>query len=69
MCNEETDNRRWMDIMKCENSVRETRNWANMCGTTGNRRRVGKKERTREGVRGGGRSVEMWRWAEEEGER
>lgn len=27
------------------------------------------RESEGEGVRGGGRSVEMWRWAEEEGER
>lgn len=41
-----------------------------MCVTTGNKGRVKEKERDREGVRGGGRSVEMWRWAEEEeGER
>ena len=56
---------RWMDIMKCENSKRDTsewweRNWANMCGTTGN---GGEKTRDGEGVRGGGRSAEMWRWA------
>lgn len=80
MCNkvdgkraETEQTKRCVDKMKYKNNLGKTSECRQKTGPIcmeqqGINRGRGRKARDGEGVRGGGRSVETWRWAEEEGE-